>query len=123
MPHLRLLGIVHFEKRRFHCVVQVICFLTPDDFSSLRDQAQLADVDLHHCSFGDDAQGGVEGRGGVLLHAQDGEAEGGLQLWVCHVSLFEPQALQREEVIKNQVDESSRLCGNITNPTNAVILP
>lgn len=72
-------------------------FLTPDDFSSLCDQTQLADIDLHYCSFGDDAQGGVEGRGGVLLHAEDGEAEGGLQLWVCDVSLFETQALRWEQ--------------------------
>lgn len=89
----------------------MICFLTPDYFSSLRDQAQLADIDLNHCSFGDDTQGSVEGRGGVLLHAEDGEAEGGLQLWVCDVSLFEPQALQGRTVNKNKVNDSGRpLC-------------
>lgn len=49
--------------------------LTPDDFSSLCDQTQLADVDLYDCSFRDDAQGGVEGRGGVLLDSEEGEAE------------------------------------------------
>lgn len=49
--------------------------LTPDHFSSLCDQTQLADIDLYDCSFCDDAQGGVEGRGGVLLHSEEGEAE------------------------------------------------
>lgn len=43
--------------------------LTPDDFSSLCDQAQLADIDFHHSSFGDDAQRGIKGGRGVLFHA------------------------------------------------------
>lgn len=92
----------------------------------MRDQAQLADIDLHHCSFGDDAQGGVEGRGGVLLHAEDGEAEGGLQLWVRDVSLFETQALRWGTVDKNKVSKighlgeniwkkkTTKLCGDLT---------
>lgn len=93
---MSIFRLSQFDERQFHCRARwfFFFFLTPDDFSSLCDQTQLADIDLHHCSFGDDAQGGVEGRGGVLLHAEDGEAEGGLQLWVCDVSLFETQALR-----------------------------
>lgn len=34
--------------------------LTPDDLSTLRDQPQLADIDLYHRSLSDDPQGGVE---------------------------------------------------------------
>lgn len=64
-------------------------WLTPDDLSPLRYQAQLADVDLYHGSLGDDPQGGVEGWRGVLLHTQDGKTECGLQLRVGHVGLFE----------------------------------
>lgn len=63
--------------------------LTPDNFSSLCYQTQLADIDLYDCSFRDDAQGGVEGRGGVLLYSQEGEAECSLQLWMCDMSFFE----------------------------------
>ena len=54
--------------------------LTPDDLSPLCDQTQLADVDLHNSSLGDDPQRGVEGGRGVFLHPQDGQAERGLQL-------------------------------------------
>ena len=63
--------------------------LTPDDLSPLCDQTQLADVDLHNGSLGDDPQRGVEGGRGVFLHPQDGQAERGLQLWVGHMGLFE----------------------------------
>lgn len=100
----------------------LVFFLTPDDFSSLCDQTQLADIYLHHCSFGDDAQGGVEGRGGVLLHAEDGEAEGGLQLWVCDVSLFETQALRWGQWTKTRWLKIGHLCENI-GKNYAVILP
>lgn len=63
--------------------------LTPDNFSSLCDQTQLADINLYDRSFRDDAQGGVEGRGRVLLYSKEGEAERSLQLWMCDVSFFE----------------------------------
>lgn len=67
--------------------------LTPDDLSSLCNQAQLTDIDFYHGSFGDDAQRRVEGGGGVLLHAEDGQTERCFQLWMCDVSLFKAQTL------------------------------
>lgn len=68
--------------------------LTPDNLSSLCNQAQLADIDLHDCSFCDDSQRCVEGWGGILLHSEDGKAECGLQLWMCDVSLLKTQTLK-----------------------------
>lgn len=70
--------------------------LTPDNLSSLRDQAQLTDIDLYDCSFCNDSQRGVEGRGGILLYSKDGQAECGLQLRVRDMSLFETQTLKDE---------------------------
>lgn len=64
--------------------------LTPDDLAALCDQTELTDVDLDDCSLGDDPKCGVEGRGGVLLHTQDGQAECRLQLWVSYVRLLKP---------------------------------
>lgn len=71
-----------------------VCALTPDDLSSLRDKAKLTDIDFYHCSFCDDSQRGVEGWRGVLLHSKDGEAERGLQLWMCDMSLLKAQTLK-----------------------------
>lgn len=68
--------------------------LTPDNLSSLCDQAQLADIDLYDRSFCDDSQGGVEGWGGVLLHPEDGKAKRGFQLRVCDMSLLKTQTLK-----------------------------
>lgn len=52
--------------------------LTPDNLSSLSDQAQLADIDLYYCSFCDDSKRGIERWGGVLLNSKDGKTECGL---------------------------------------------
>lgn len=68
--------------------------LTPDNLSSLCDKAKLTDIDLYHCSFCDDSQGGVVGWRGVLLHSKDGKAECGLQLWMCDMSLLKAQTLK-----------------------------
>lgn len=70
--------------------------LTPDNLSSLCNQAQLADVDLYDRSLCDDAQRGVEGGGRVLLHPEDGKAERGLQLRMRDVSFLKTQTLEAE---------------------------
>lgn len=51
----------------------------PNDLSSGRDETQLADVDFEDRTLGQDTQGGVQRGLRVLLHAEDGQLEGGLE--------------------------------------------
>jgi len=52
----------------------------PNDLSAGGDETELGNVDLEDGTLGEDTKGGVQRGLGVLLDAEDGELERGLEL-------------------------------------------
>lgn len=74
--------------------------LPPHHLSRLRDEAQLAHIDLDDRALGDHPQRGEERRRGILLHAEYIKAEGRLELWMRDMGLLKSQPRRPNESLE-----------------------